>query len=359
MILNPFALTLLFVGTISLLLMAASAISALYFYHQYKHSEGIDEQVQAQSRIHLSLLLLFTAFLLRLATWPLFYILLHSLVPIVPGAMCIYGVTQVMPAFIAFMQTLKPLAFFLVGGWLLFHSLDLCLRNHPLMSKSIRLLIFVLVVAAIDSISELLFIFLFSPPGVAVSCCTVVADLMIPASPLIPVPLFSAHYRGILMAGYHGINLGLVALISFLIWKKNTKRMWLILVAISSMLNGIIAYGAFKEYLGPRLMHLPDHHCLYCMFQYRPISIIIVGLFVLGSFLAVWPLWLRHAASLDEAEEQLALLNLNLLKCSAACLLISGFLRFSHKHFGAKQKFPFGALLKVPTLRTGFVMDSL
>lgn len=323
MILNPFSLTLLFVGTISLLLMTASAMSAIYFYHQYKRSEGIDERVQAQSRIHLSLLLLFTAFLLRLATWPLFYILLHSLVPIVPGAMCIYGVTQVMPAFIAFLQTLKPLAFFIVGGWLLFHNLDLCLRNHPLMSKSIRLLIVVSAVATVDSVAELSFIFLFSPPGVGVSCCTVVADLVIPAAPLIPIPLFSAHYHDILMAGYHGFNLGLAALIGFLIWKKSTKRVGLILVAIATILNGLIAYGAFKEYLGPQLMHLPDHHCLYCMFQYRPISIVIVGIFVLGSYLAVWPLWLRRAASLDEAKEQLALLNLNLLKCSAICLLIS------------------------------------
>jgi hypothetical protein len=323
MVLNPFSLTTLFVGTISLLLMAVSAVSALYFYRQLKNSEGIDERVRAQSSIHLSLLLLFTAFLLRLAAWPLFYILLQSLIPIVPGAMCIYGVTRVMPVFIAFLQVLKPLAFFLIGGWLLFHSFDLSLKNHPLISKSIRLLIAVSAVAAADNVAELLFIFLFSPPGVAVSCCTVVADLVIPAAPLIPVPLFSAHYQGILMAAYHGFNLGLAGLIGLLVWKNNTRRVWLMLAAGGALLNGAITYAAFKEYLGPRLMHLPDHHCLYCMFQYRPVSIVIVGFFVLGSYLAVWPSWLLRAASSEEAKEQLALLNLNLLTCSAACLLIS------------------------------------
>jgi hypothetical protein len=323
MILNSFALTSIFVGIISLLLMAAAALSAICFRRQAKQREGIDERAHAESRIHLSLLLLFTAFLIRLATWPLFYLLLQSLIPVVPGAMCIYGVTQVMPVFVTFLQMLKPLAFFLVGGWLIFYSLDLSLKNHPLMDKSIRLLVAATIMAVIDGVAELSFIFLFSPPGVAVSCCTVVADLVLPAAPLLPAPLFGAHYHLALMSCYHGFNLSLIVLIGLLVWKKNTKRVWRTLVAIAALLNGIIAYGAFKEYIGPRLMHLPDHHCLYCMFQYRPISIVIVGFFLLGSFLAVWPLWLRCDASLDEAKKQLVVLQLNLLKCSSACLLIS------------------------------------
>jgi hypothetical protein len=204
-----------FIGIISLLLMAGAALSALYFCRQIKSSTGADERASAESRIHLSLLFLCTAFLLRLATWPLFYILLQSLIPVVPGAMCIYGVTRVTPAFVASMQTLKPLAFFLMGGWLLFNGIDLSLKNHPLMDKSIRLLVTATIFAAVDGVAELLFIFLFSPLGVAVSCCTVVADIAMPAVPLRPLPLFSAHYYGALMAGYHGFNLGLVAVIGY------------------------------------------------------------------------------------------------------------------------------------------------
>ena len=323
MVLNPFALTYLFVGTISLLLIVAAALSALYFHREMKNREGADERARAEIRIHLSLLFLFTAFLLRLATWPLFYILLQSLIPVVPGAMCIYGVTQVMPVFVTFLQVLKPLAFFLIGGWLFFYGLDLSLRNRPLMNKSIRLLVIASAVASIDGVAELLFVFLFSPPGVAVSCCTVVADLVLPSRPLLPVPLLSAHYYSALMAGYHGFSLGLVGLIGILIWRKKTRRVWLTLVAIAAMMNGIIAYGAFKESLGPRLMNLPDHHCLYCMLQHRPISIGIVGLFVLGSFLAIWPLWLIRAAAENEAGERLTFLNLNLFKGAVACLLAS------------------------------------
>ena len=140
MVLNPFALTYLFVGTISLLLIVAAALSALYFHREMKSREGADERARAEIRIHLSLLFLFTAFLLRLATWPLFYILLQSLIPVVPGAMCIFGVTQVMPVFVTFLQVLKPLAFFLIGGCLLFYRLDISLKTRPFINKNFRML---------------------------------------------------------------------------------------------------------------------------------------------------------------------------------------------------------------------------
>ena len=322
MILNPFALTALFVGTISLALTAASVFSALYFFRQWKRCEGADEKARMEIRIHLSLLLLLTAFLLRLASWPLFYILLQSYIPIVTGAMCIFGVTRVMPAFVAFLQILKPLAFFLVGGWLIFYSLDLSLKTHFPARKGIRFLTIASAVTAIDCAAELLFVFLFTPPGVAVSCCTALADLVIPATPLLPRALFSSQYHQTLVAAYHGSHLALLGLLGALIWRKGAKRPLLTLLAFLGLINGAISYGAFKEYLGPRLMHLPDHHCLYCLLQYRPVSIAILGLLILGSFLAMWPRLLWHFAS-DDAREKLSLLIPGLLKYSAACILVS------------------------------------
>jgi hypothetical protein len=322
MILNAFALTALFVGTISLLLTMGAVLSALCFFHQLKRCEGTDEKARIEARINLSLLLLLTAFLLRLVSWPLFYILLQSYVPFVTGAMCIFGVTRVMPGFVAFLQILKPLAFFLVGGWLIFYGLDLSLKAHPLVKESVRFLAIASAVAAIDCAAEILFIFFFTPPGVAVSCCTAVADLVMPSVRLLPRPLLGAQYHQVLMIGYHSINICLLALIGFLIWRKCTKRPLMSLLALTVLINGAISYGAYKEYLGPRLMHLPDHHCLYCLLQYRPISVVILGLLILGFFLAMWPRLLCHFAN-DEAREKRSLLILSLLKYSAGCILVS------------------------------------
>jgi hypothetical protein len=322
MILNPFALTALFIGTLSLVLAAGSVFSALHFHRQWKRCEGADEKAGIEIRIHLSRLLLLTAFLLRLVSWPLFYILLQSYIPIVTGAMCIFGVTRVMPAFVAFLQILKPLAFFLIGGWFIFYRLDLSLKTPFLAGKSIRFLTIASAVTAVDCAAELLFIFLFTPPGVAVSCCTAVADLVIPATPLLPRALFSTQYNPVLAAAYHGIHICLLGLLGLLIWRKYTQRFFLSVLALTVLINGAISYVAFKQFLGPRLMRLPDHHCLYCLLQYRPVSIAILGLLILGSFLALWARLLCHFAS-DEAREKLSLLITSLLKYSAACILVS------------------------------------
>ncbi len=322
MILNTFALTTLFIGAISLLLTVGSVFSALYFYRQSKRCEGADEKARMELRIHLSLLLLFTAFLLRLVSWPLFYMLLQSFVPSVTGAMCIFGVTRVMPAYIAFLQILKPLAFFLVGGWLIHYGLDHSLKAHPLAQKGIMFLAAASAVAAIDCAAEILFVFLFTPPGVAVSCCTAVSDLVMPSVPLLPKALLSPQYRHLLIGAYHGINFILVGLLGIMIWRKYTKPLLLSLLVFIVLTNGLVSYGAFKEYLGPRIMHLPDHHCLYCLLQYRPISIAIIGLLVLGYFLAMWPRLLCRLAS-EEARANLSLLIPGLLKFSAGCILVS------------------------------------
>jgi hypothetical protein len=111
-------------------------------------------------------------------------------------------------------------------------------------------------------------------------------------------------------------------LLGLLIWSKSSKRAWLNVAAVASVINAIIAYGAFKDYWGPRLMRLPDHHCLYCLLQYQPVSIVILGFFILGTFCALWPLWLRHTSA-DAAKERLASLNLILFKWAAVCLLAS------------------------------------
>ena len=326
MILNTFALASLFVDVLSLLLIAGAAGSALYFRRRIVRSEYIDERSRARNGLHLSFLFLSTAFFIRLASWPLFYFLLHSLVPVVPGAMCIYGVTKVMPAFVSFLEILKPFAFFLIGGWLILYRLDLSLKTRPLMDRCIRYLIVVSAVAVIDAIAELVFVFVFSPPGVAVSCCTAVADIGVPATPLLPVALFAGRNIHALLSLFYGFSAGLIAFIGLLLLRRSSsalRRSLLFLLAVAAILNGAITYCSYREYLGPRLMRLPDHHCLYCLLQYRPVSILIFGLFVLGSFSAVWPLLLNILAASNEAAERRSGFTRSLLRWSLVCLASS------------------------------------
>jgi len=329
MILNPFALTLLFTAAVSLLLMVGAAGAAVMSHRQLERCEGADEKAQAESRLHLAFLLLVTAFMLRLASWPLFYILLQSLVPLVPGAMCIFGVTRVMPGFLTLIQTLKPTAFFLIGGWLIVHRIDLSLKTRSLARASSWLLAWVSAVAALDALAEIAFVLDFTPPGVAVSCCTAMGDIVVPSAPMLPLPLFGDRYNTFITAGYHGFSLGLAGLIALLLWRMRGKedrlarRGVLVWPAVLAAVTGVVAYVAFGESLGPQLMGLPDHHCLYCMLQYRPVSILIVALLILGLFCAIWPAILNDTIATDEVRSRLPGVIRKLYQWAFFCVLAS------------------------------------
>jgi hypothetical protein len=139
---------------------------------------------------------------------------------------------------------------------------------------------------------------------------------------ILAAAVLSVQYRHVLIGAYHGINIVLIGLLVIMAWRKYTKRQLLSLLVFIVLINGLVSYGAFKEYLGPRIMHLPDHHCLYCLLQYRPISITMIGLPVPGFFLAMWPRLLCCLAS-EEARANLNLLIPSLLKFSAGCILVS------------------------------------
>jgi hypothetical protein len=51
------------------------------------------------------------------------------------------------------------------------------------------------------------------------------------------------------------------------------------------------------------MMHLPFHHCLYCLWQYVPDSILLFALFSLGTFSVGWgfttALFGRHGETAD------------------------------------------------------------
>ncbi len=326
MILNAFALIALFIGGLSLLLMVASAVSAFHFGRRMKWIEGPDERARTKDLVHLSFLLLCTAFILRLAAWPLFYILLQSYIPLIPGAMCIFGVTQVRPGFVLFLQLWKPLSFFLIGGWLILYQLDLSLKTRPLIQTVLRFLAVVSFVAVVDAAAELAFILSFSPPGVAVSCCTAVVDLAIPAAQLNPEALFGAARVPLLLGAYYGSSLSLLALLGYLIIRKKSgsiPRAFMALTAGVAGLGVVLTYAAYRERIGPRMMELPDHHCLYCLLQYQPWSIFIISLFLLGSCLSIWPLMLHCLVPSQTMAERLSILSRSLYRGAFCCLTIA------------------------------------
>lgn len=327
MIINPFTLIALLTDSLSLIIILTIAISALCYFRQWKGSDAPDEKAFAETRVYLSFILAFTALLLRVISWPLFYIMLQSLIPLVPGAMCIFGTTQVMPSLTGFLEIVKPITFFLIGGWLIFHRFELSLKTHHLITRSLIALLFVCTVAGVEAITELFFIISFSPPGLPVSCCTAIADIEMPSVPLIPLPILAGQYHRLLSIAYHVVNVSLIGFIGYALarvwWKgdANRHRLLLTVFTIAALINAGVSYIALKEAIGPRLMNLPDHNCLYCLLQYRPVFIIALCLFIVGTFSPAWALSIDLLATPGDARSKSSQYVRTLLLCSFCSLL--------------------------------------
>ena len=293
MILNVLSIIEVFVSALSLVLMAWAGIFSLTLAFRWHAASAAEQRFEIENRSHLVVLIAVVLFGIRLLNWPLFYATLQSFVPDIDGAMCIFGVTQVKRIMTGASELIKPVSFFLIGAWLLLHFLDQKTQSSPLMGKKLYFLSFVAVVVVVESLLDMLLMFRIAP-GTLVSCCTTVTDILERPTRLVPQAALGPRYGFLLERAYYGGNIALmVFLVLALIRMKpasspGRRRP----VAGALFLLAVLNAGLFLltqiEVHSPRIMGLPFHHCLYCLWQYVPDTILMYLLFVLGTSAVGW-----------------------------------------------------------------------
>ena len=297
MIVNPYSIFLLFADGLCIVLMVWSTVAFLKLFVDVKKLTNEEKHQILEDRSYLFLLIACVVLSIRLITWPFFYLVLWSFVPDITGAMCIFGVTQVKPTLTSILEIMKPFSFFLFGTWLFIHSLDRKTKRADLLKIKLFLLSFMAPLIIIECLMEIGLIINISP-SVTVSCCTTVTDLLSRPTRVVPSSFLGQSYGLYIEAGFWLVSLLLIAImIVFLRIKprerSHRRRLGLGLVAgIALFVLSPLFILAMIETIAPRLMKLPFHHCLYCLWQYSPATILIFLLFVLGIFSPVWAFFL-------------------------------------------------------------------
>ena len=287
--------------------------------------KGIFEQ-----KGYLIFLVACVALAIRMLAWPWFYFMLLSFVSEVPGAMCIFGVTQILPKTVIFLQIIKPIAFFIMGGWFLCYYVD---KSVPAAPFAKRLLYFLLVVCGVlltDSITDMVYVFRMKPL-MSVSCCATFFDVPLRPSAMIPRALLGSHFEWILFALYYVTNIILIVLLFLTLSKKwqlfspLSKKIILYSRAAMGIINIPVVIFSFFEIFAPKIMKLPYHHCIYCFMGNGivPDAPIILGLFVIGTFAIGWMGILRIVCKHDKAQTVTERLVLKVNNLSAFCMLAS------------------------------------
>ena len=307
MILNALSITLIFISVLSALLAIWGGISSLALYKKWRKPLTSEEKTSLEDRSYLVLLIMVIVLMIRLINWPLFYGTLQSFISDIEGAMCIFGVTQVKPGLTRFLEFLKPINFFLIGGWLILHFLDRTTKTSPLMRRKLFLLSIISLLVLIDSLGDI-FLILGIAPESLVSCCTTITDILNRPTRTTPEAFFGPEYAHSLQVLFFITHIALIGFVGLSLTLGKTflkQRLILGLLFLFSFLNAILFLLSQIEVFAPAMMHLPFHHCLYCLWQYVPDSIAMYLFFILGTFSVGWGFTTDLFGKIGEASDSL------------------------------------------------------
>ena len=218
-----------------------------------------DAALQAGARV---------AALLVLLGWPLLYVTLQSYVHRIPGAMCIYGVTQIAGGFVHGAEAGWPISLFAVVLFLVLSRVDRDTPGSPNRHRNRAGLLLAAGVLAVTVLQTVRYL-LASKAGAAVSCCTTTQDLA-------PGPGFF-QYLGLTRLEQHatvypffGATAGLTLLLALAGAWGSRLHGWLqavlgLLLAGASLVVAMVMLEAMYGSLSPVLLGLPFHHCFYCL----------------------------------------------------------------------------------------------
>jgi hypothetical protein len=305
MIVNKYSVLSLFVDSLGLALAAVLALSAAWAARRIRRSRGELDADRAEQTIHLATLVAMVCLAILVIGWPLLYAMLDSFVPEIPGAMCIYGVTKVMPVANALVQAARPALIFLLGAWLLLESMR---RQSGLPARRSRGMIALVLLAGLLSVgqgTEIYYIVNLDSLN-PVSCCCCCGGggsaKLQPAAYYLPWAEAGRAGRAAINALFFA---GAPLLAGWLLLRARrgaprSRRLALLestLLLAAAVGLASAALLVFSEVLAPLLMRLPFHHCLYCLLFNRraPDAPLIVANVVVGCFTAGWAAVLQAA----------------------------------------------------------------
>lgn len=213
-------------------------------------------------RIYALMAVFVTLFVWRLLAIPLWFGTLKSLIPSIPGAMCIYGVVAASPLWLGSISLGQIVLPFLLAVWFIWRRFDHQLAAQPLLQSEIILGVAIGIGIALLSAIEIGGLASLKPR--VVHCCTSLFD--------------HPHYRmntgqmmgkhSVILEGWWMVAVYIVAgWLSRTGWLPAQKRFNAILITLTTGIGFGATLFFLIERLAPRVLRLPLHHCPFCLLE--------------------------------------------------------------------------------------------
>ncbi len=264
------------------LLVLVGALRALRAHARRAEAERVESQRQ--------FLFLAAWVLAGLAAcaWPLLYVMLHDAVPLWRGILCIEGMTRIgsgsrgaaglLPTLMTSLAVLRPLAVLLAGAWIVAHRVDRTTHTGALARRVFALLALAGLAGLLGGAAELAWLTIPKyAQARAAGCCSVAttaAATLAPGARAWAGPAFFA----LLPA----------ACALALVGSRRTSAGMLAAGAVAAAACVPVAWVFASDVASPAVLHLPLHHCAWCLLERAPESIVAALLLAAAVGSAGW-----------------------------------------------------------------------
>ncbi len=327
MIINKFIITYLLLSFVSLVLSLGAVVTGVRTRKIWGAVRLGNDQDELEKNVYLIISLVGLGFLIRLILVPLWFFTLQSMIPSVPGAMCLFGVHQIGSPLAWIATGFKIFLPFAYGFWLVLNHLDRKIISQPFMKAKLIALFPLGLIMLTDALLDLNF--LFTVPPRQVSCCTSFFDL-----PTDAIPQIFTHSSWVWVRTWYLLTLvigGEAGLLVFLKKKGLTgrvatlleSRIFTTLVLFPIAVAGIIIFFlALHTKISPLFLHLPFHHCIFCLWQGVWDAPLFTVLILFGFWAYLTYLGITFLKKYEEIRQQIENSMISLLIWSGSCLLL-------------------------------------
>ncbi len=309
-----------FGSSINLLLSICALIATLGVlgtaYKIFRRWNESDDETRhdLENGFYLTFSVVLVVLSIRLLLIPLYFWNMQSFVPLIPGAMCLWGVFNAFPEVTWLSLFLKLILPILYISWMLLSRINSSCRTNPLIRNLMVLFLLLAPALLFDFVAEILILFNLSP--VEVSCCSNAIDVGTR-----PVPVMVGGVSGQVLLLLIFFAYSILFSISLALSIKNRAVKWNSLALTIPL--GIVITVMITETLTPWLLRLPFHHCPFCLFFQHPLSLIFILLFWFG-LATPWLTLITHklGRTNSEAKEIQSRMNETLTTYASLAMII-------------------------------------
>jgi hypothetical protein len=295
-------------GTSMMLLLSATALILAVGlldtnYKIWRRWKKSDQEEKNELEKSFYLVFAATAILLaiRLFMVPLYFFTLQSFIPLIPGAMCLWGVFNALPGFLWPALVLNLVLPLLYAGWLVLAHLNAQCRRNQLVGNLSGFFILLSPLLLIDSILDLTIFIKITP--IEVTCCSNAIDIGPNAQALraFPPPIGALNGQQIMLMLFVLVSSVFIAFAFLSIERPSFEWPARLLTVIMTPMTII----TMAEVFTPWILNSPFHYCPFCLVARSPPSLVFILLYWLAISATWWTMITEKLGREDDESENL------------------------------------------------------